>query len=216
MGLLRTYSDGAKGLIKLLDKVELLDGSIGQVITIANMHRMEVRLDNGKIVETDPQTKVVRIIEAAVAAMEGNILLKNLLPEGIQLHTIQQDLKSGLEKLLPHVLIQGNNILASTALDKSNKPAVRIDSKLKPTAIWLTTKMEGDKVQIIIKTIVNNKENNLAQYGKKLVDMVIGTLLKYQEETPSNKYELVISDDQSGGFWKHMETLYPQISFVYI
>ncbi len=212
MGLLRTYSDGAKGLIKLLDKVELLDGSIGQVITIANDRRMEVRLDNGKIVETDPQTKVVHIIEAT---MEGSILLKNLLPEGIQLHTVQQDLKSGLEKLLPHVLIQGNNILASTALDKSNKPAVRIDSKLKPTAVWLQTKVADGKVEVVVKTIVNNKENNLSGYGRKLVGLIADILTSYKEKDPQTEYSLVVDDDQSGGFWKHMETKYPQISFVY-
>lgn len=94
MGLLRTYSDGLDGLVQLLDKVELLDGSIGQVITIANDHRMEVRLDSGKIVETDPQTKIVRIVKESQS-------LASLLPESAQLSMITQTLEDELSDLLP-------------------------------------------------------------------------------------------------------------------
>lgn len=105
--------------------------------------------------------------------------------------------------------------MASTALDKSNKPAVRIDSKLKPTAIWLQCKMADGKVEIAVKTIVNNKENNLSGYGRKLVQLIADLLSSYKEKDPQTEYSLVVDDDQSGGFWKHMEREYPQISFVY-
>ena len=146
----------------------------------------------------------------------NNILKSQNLLESTQQTMILQTLEDELGDLLPHTLIQNNNIMASTALDKSNKPAVRIDSKLKPTAVWLQVKTDDTLgVQVVVKTIVNNKENNLPQYGKKIVQLIADLLTNFKEKDPQTQYSLVVDDDQSGGFWKHMEQMYPQISFIY-
>jgi hypothetical protein len=71
MALNQLYVHTIGGMIKLNDKVELLNGDIGRVQTIANTNRMEVRLDNGSISEYDPQTKIVRIIENKDTYIKG-------------------------------------------------------------------------------------------------------------------------------------------------
>ena len=71
MALTQLYVHTIGGMIKLNDKVELLNGDIGRVQTIANTNRIEVRLDNGSISEYDPQTKIVRIIENKDTYMKG-------------------------------------------------------------------------------------------------------------------------------------------------
>ena len=71
MALTQLYVHTIGGMIKPNDKVELLNGDIGRVQTIANTNRIEVRLDNGSISEYDPQTKIVRIIENKDTYMKG-------------------------------------------------------------------------------------------------------------------------------------------------
>ena len=71
MALNQLYVHTIGGMIKPNDKVELLNGDIGRVQTIANTNRIEVRLDNGSISEYDPQTKIVRIIENKDTYIKG-------------------------------------------------------------------------------------------------------------------------------------------------
>ena len=71
MALTQLYVHTIGGMIKPNDKVELLNGDIGRVQTIANTNRIEVRLDNGSISEYDPQTKIVRIIENKDTYIKG-------------------------------------------------------------------------------------------------------------------------------------------------
>ena len=125
--------------------------------------------------------------------------------------TIQKE----FEKLLPNVYINKNTIAGSTLLGKDNKPIVRIDSKAKPTAVLAKVDNSDNIVSVTILALVNNKENNLPKYGEKLFEVIAKTIIDQQKQNTDFEYQIVISQDVSGGFWKYQETKYPTIKFIY-
>ena len=62
---------------------------------------------------------------------------------------------------------------------------------------------------------MNNKENNLPKYGEKLFEVIAKTIIDQQKQNTDFEYQIVISQDVSGGFWKYQETKYPTIKFIY-
>ena len=129
----------------------------------------------------------------------------------IQTNSLIKELEQAIKKLLPNVLIDRNNIVASTVLDARNKPIVRIDSKAKPTALWIAVEEFDGTIRIIIKSIVNNKESNLPGHGQKLFE-AIAEVIRRHKDTP---FEVIVDQDVSGGFWRHMESKYPDITFTF-
>ena len=125
--------------------------------------------------------------------------------------TIQKEFK----KLLPNVYINKNTIAGSTLLGKDNKPIVRIDSKAKPTAVLAKVNNSDNIISVTILALVNNKENNLPKYGEKLFEIIAKTIIDQQKQNADFEYQIVISQDVSGGFWKYQETKYPTIKFIY-
>ena len=124
-------------------------------------------------------------------------------------------IQKGLAKLLPNVRVSNGTILASTLLGKDNKPVVRIDSKAKPTAVSLKVQNENNIINVHMFAMVNNKENNLPKYGEKLFEIIAKTIIDQQKQNTDFEYQIVISQDVSGGFWKYQETKYPTIKFIY-
>ena len=129
----------------------------------------------------------------------------------IQTNSLIKELEQAIKKLLPNVLIDRNNIVASTVLDARNKPIVRIDSKAKPTALWIAVEEFDGTIRIIIKSIVNNKESNLPGHGQKLFEAIV-KLIRCHKDTP---FGVVVDQYVSGGFCKHMESKYPDITFTF-
>jgi hypothetical protein len=137
--------------------------------------------------------------------------LYNLLEEMIQTNSLIKELEQAIKKLLPNVLIDRNNIVASTVLDARNRPIVHIDSKAKPTALWIAVEELDGTIKVIVKTIVNNKESNLPGHGQKLFE-AIAEVIRRHKDTP---FEVVVDRDVSGGFWRRMESKYPDITFTF-
>ena len=132
-------------------------------------------------------------------------------PTAELISTIQKEFK----KLLPNVYINKNTIAGSTLLGKDNKPIVRIDSKAKPTAVLAKVNNSDNIISVAILALVNNKENNLPKYGEKLFEIIAKTIIDQQKQNADFEYQIVISQDVSGGFWKYQETKYPTIKFIY-
>jgi hypothetical protein len=97
--------------------------------------------------------------------------------------------------------------MASTHLDKRNLPVVRIDSKDKPTSVWIKIDETDSEISIKVKTIVNTKENNLKGYGTILFDEAV-KLLEQTAKRIGKTPIVYIDDDQSQGYWKHIEPKY--------
>ena len=145
------------------------------------------------------------------------IKLRDILKEVVGNPTAElvSTIQKGLAKLLPNVRVSNGTILASTLLGKDNKPVVRIDSKAKPTAVSLKVQNENNIINVHMFAMVNNKENNLPKYGEKLFEIIAKTIIDQQKQNADFEYQIVISQDVSGGFWKYQETKYPTIKFIY-
>ena len=145
------------------------------------------------------------------------IKLRDILKEVVGNPTAElvSTIQKGLAKLLPNVRVSNGTILASTLLGKDNKPVVRIDSKAKPTAVSLKVQNENNIINVHMFAMVNNKENNLPKYGEKLFEIIAKTIIDQQKQNTDFEYQIVISQDVSGGFWKYQETKYPTIEFIY-
>ena len=145
------------------------------------------------------------------------IKLRDILKEVVGNPTAElvSTIQKGLAKLLPNVRVSNGTILASTLLGKDNKPVVRIDSKAKPTAVSLKVQNENNIINVHMFAMVNNKENNLPKYGEKLFEVIAKTIIDQQKQNTDFEYQIVISQDVSGGFWKYQETKYPTIKFIY-
>lgn len=105
----------------------------------------------------------------------------------------------GLKSIFDNVKIKGRTVLASSVLDKSGNPLVRIDSKIPIKAIMILI----DEDYIEIKSIVNSMgERGLFREIMKVLSQVIepGSTIK-------------IDQDVSGGFWNHQIKMYPQFNW---
>jgi len=145
------------------------------------------------------------------------IKLRDILKEVISNPTTEliNTLQGEFKKLLPNVYVNKNTIAGSTLLSKDNKPIVRIDSKAKPTAILVKVDNSYNIIGVTILALVNNKENNLPKYGEKLFEVIAKTIIDQQKQNTDFEYQIVISQDISGGIWKYQETKYPTIKFIY-
>jgi len=145
------------------------------------------------------------------------IKLRDILKEVVSNPTTEliNTLQGEFKKLLPNVYVNKNTIAGSTLLGKDNKPIVRIDSKAKPTAILAKVDNSDNIIGVTILALVNNKENNLPKYGEKLFEVIPKTIIDQQKQNTDFEYQIVISQDVSGGFWKYQETKYPTIKFIY-
>jgi hypothetical protein len=70
-------------------------------------------------------------------------------------YTLMDKISDKLSGIFPNVKIVNNILLASSILDKSGKPNVRIDSKIPLKALML----KFEKNSIEIKSIVNSSDN---------------------------------------------------------
>lgn len=108
-------------------------------------------------------------------------------------------LKNQILKIFPYVKIVTNKIYASTLINKSGNPIVRIDSKNSIKALLL----EVNENSIIIKSIVNKTSD------RRLIEELIKIF-----ETLPNDFKIIIEQDVSGGFWERIIQKYPKLNWV--
>ena len=109
-------------------------------------------------------------------------------------------LSEGLSKIFEHIKVSNKTILASSLLDKSGKPLVRIDSKEPIKAVML--KVGKDTVEI--KSIVNSTG------GKGLATKIVKVILNSIDKEST----IIIDKDVSGGFWDRIIKTYPKYNWV--
>jgi hypothetical protein len=115
-------------------------------------------------------------------------------------YSIMTELVEKLSTIFNHVNIYNKTILASSELDKSGKPKVRIDSKTPIKALML--KLESDSIEI--KSIVNSTEER--GLSGKVIDVILSTINK--------DWTIFINQDVSGGFWDRVIEKYPHWKFI--
>lgn len=99
-------------------------------------------------------------------------------------------------KIFPYVILSGNSILASSLLDKSGRPIVRIDSKLPLTALML----KFGEGFVEIKSIVNS--SGVSGLSSKVIDVILRHI--------DDRYTIFIDQDVSGGFWDRVIEKHPE------
>ena len=115
-------------------------------------------------------------------------------------YTLMDMISNKLSEIFPNVQIINNAILASSILDKSGKPNVRIDSKLPLKALML--KFGKDSIEI--KSIVNSTgEKGLSQ---EVMRVILSSIDK--DST------IIIDQDVSGGFWDKVIQKHPEYNWV--
>ena len=110
-----------------------------------------------------------------------------------------KELSGKLQNLFEYVTVKGNTILCSNILDRGGNPYVRTDSKRYCKALMIKI----DSKSIEIKSIVNTTGEK--GFSTSVVDKIVQVL-------PDN-FEIVISQDVSGGFWDKIISKYPNIRF---
>jgi hypothetical protein len=112
-------------------------------------------------------------------------------------YSLTNTLSEQLKDLFEYVTVKGNNILCSNILDRGGNPYVRTDSKRYCKALMIKI----DSKSIEIKSIVNTTGEK--GFSTSVVDKIVQVL-------PDN-FEIVISQDVSGGFWDKIISKYPNI-----
>ena len=110
-----------------------------------------------------------------------------------------KELSDKLQDLFDHVKVRGNTILCSNILDRGGNPYVRTDSKKACKALMIKI----DSKSIEIKSIVNTTGEK--GFATSVVDKIVQVL-------PDN-FEIIISQDVSGGFWDKIISKYPNVKF---
>lgn len=105
-----------------------------------------------------------------------------------------------LRGIFPYVVLSGNSILASSLLDRSGRPIVRIDSKQPLIALMLKF---GDGF-VEIKSIVNS--SGVSGLSSKVIDVILRHI--------DDRHTIFIDQDVSGGFWDRVITKYPQYRWI--
>ena len=103
-------------------------------------------------------------------------------------------------EVFPHIRLSGNSILASSLLDRSGKPIVRIDSKQPLIALMLKF---GDGF-VEIKSIVNS--SGIPGLSSKVIDVILRHI--------DDRYTIFIDQDVSGGFWDRIMEKHPEYRWV--
>lgn len=109
-------------------------------------------------------------------------------------------LTDDISELFPHVKVSNNTISASSLLDRSGKPLVRIDSKDPIKAVMLKV----GKNSVEIKSIVNS--SGVKGLATKVVKIILNSIDK--------ESKIIIDQDVSGGFWDNIIKRYPKYKWV--
>lgn len=112
------------------------------------------------------------------------------------------DVSSSLSNILPYIKINGNLLYASTDIDKSGYPIVRIDSKKSIVGILLKFNINSME----IKSIINNTSER--GIGGRLLKIILGKL--------EPGYNIIVNQDVSGGYWERVIKEYPQFKWSFI
>ena len=123
-------------------------------------------------------------------------LFNSLILESLSL---TNTLSGKLKELFEYVTIKGDTILCSNILDRGGNPYVRTDSKKACKALMI--KIDSKSVEI--KSIVNTTGER--GFATSVIDKIIQVI-------PDN-FEVIISQDVSGGFWDKIISKYPNINF---
>ena len=123
--------------------------------------------------------------------------MKNILEYNS--YDIMKSLENGISNIFPYVEVIANKIYASTLLNKSGNPIVRIDSKNSIKALLLEVKEDG----VVIKSIVNSTSD------KNLIQEIIEVF-----EILPNNYKIWIDQDVSSGFWDKIIQKYPKFNWI--
>jgi len=115
-------------------------------------------------------------------------------------YTLMDKISDKLSGIFPNVKIVNNILLASSILDKSGKPNVRIDSKIPLKALML----KFEKNSIEIKSIVNSTgEKGLSQ---EVMRIILSSIDK--------DFTIIIDQDVSNGFWDKVIQKHPEYNWV--
>ena len=115
-------------------------------------------------------------------------------------YNLIEKMMSDFHEIFPHVRLSGNSILASSLLDRSGKPIVRIDSKQPLIALMLKF---GDGF-VEIKSIVNS--SGIPGLSSKVIDVILRHI--------DDRYTIFIDQDVSGGFWDRIMEKHPEYRWV--
>jgi hypothetical protein len=115
--------------------------------------------------------------------------------------SIIDKLSDGLSGIFKNVKVKNNTILASSLLDKSGNPIVRIDSKEPIKAVMLKI----GKDSVMIKSIVNSTHDNKG-LATKVIKIILNSIDK--------KSTIIIDQDVSGGFWDKIINQYPDYNWT--
>jgi hypothetical protein len=115
-------------------------------------------------------------------------------------YTLIDKISNKLSDIFKNVKIDNNILLASSILDKSGKPNVRIDSKIPLKALML----KFGKKSIEIKSIVNSTGE------KGLSQEVMRVILSYIDKD----FTIIIDQDVSNGFWDKVIQKHPEYNWV--
>jgi hypothetical protein len=117
-------------------------------------------------------------------------------------HNIIDTITSDLSSIFKYIKINNNTLLASSIVDKSGRPIVRIDSKSPINALML----KFNKKSVTIKSIVNSTgERGLS---KKIIEVIFKNIEK--------DWTIEIDQDVSGGFWDKIIERYPDYNWIKI
>jgi hypothetical protein len=115
-------------------------------------------------------------------------------------YTLMDKISDKLSDIFPNIKIVNNVLLASSILDKSGKPNVRIDSKIPLKALML----KFEKNSIEIKSIVNSTaEKGLSQ---EVMRIILSSIDK--------DWIIIIDKDVSNGFWDKVIQKHPEYNWV--
>ena len=114
-------------------------------------------------------------------------------------YEIISSLEDRISNIFPYVKVITNKIYASTLINKSGNPIVRIDSKNPVKALLLEVKEDG----VVIKSIVNSTSD------KNLIQEIIEVF-----EILPNNYKIWIDQDVSSGFWDKIIQKYPKFNWI--
>ena len=109
-------------------------------------------------------------------------------------------LKTKFGKLFTYCRVERNNLLCSDTLTKSEKPNVRIDSKLRTKSLKL--KIEENSITFI------SLNNSSGESG--LITKVMNIISSVIEKNST----IFIDSDVSGGFWDYIKSRYPEYNWI--
>jgi hypothetical protein len=114
-------------------------------------------------------------------------------------HNVINKIINDISSIFKYIKFTNNTLIASSIVDVSGKPIVRIDSRKPITALML----KFDNKSITIKSIVNSTEEK--GLSKKIIDIILSNIRK--------DWTIFIEQDVSGGFWDKIILKYPDYNW---